>query len=259
MCLGLLWLGLAQVSQAADNQQARDIVDGVARLFISKSSTATVKMQITKEDLQRTISMQLWTLGELNVLVRIRQPQVDAGTAILKAGNKTWMYLPKANRTIRMPASVMVTSWMGSDFTLNDLVNQSRLSKDYVIKTSFVGQRDGVAVTEYTLIAKPEAAVVWGGIVLEVRQADLMPVWQRYYDEDGKAVRDLSFSNYMTVSGRLVPTRLVMRPVNQAVEQTTITYEDIAFDTPVSPETFSLSNLKQESNSNSPGDQKLQQ
>ena len=250
ICLALTWLGMGQISLAADNQRAREIVDRAARLFVSRSSIATVEMQITKDGLQRRISMQLWSLGESEILVRIRQPQEDAGTAILKVGNKTWIYLPKANRTVEMPASMMVTPWMGSDFTLNDLVNQSRLSDDYVIATTFEGPRDGVAVSEYTLTPKPTAVVVWGKIVLEIREADLMPLWQRYYDEDGKLVRELSFSDYKTVStssrfGRLVPTRLVMRPLNQPGEQTTITYKDIAFDRPISAETFSLKNLKQ--------------
>jgi hypothetical protein len=109
--------------------------------------------------------------------------------------------------------------------------------------------------------------VVWGKITLEIRQADQMPVRQRYYDEDGKLVRELTFSEYKTVSGRLIPTRLVMRPLDkagekasagdgvlvdgvrqppdQAVEQTTITYENIVFDEPISEETFSRRNLKQ--------------
>jgi outer membrane lipoprotein-sorting protein len=99
-------------------------------------------------------------------------------------------------------------------------------------------------VSEYTLTPKPAAAVVWGKITLEVRQADLMPTWQRYYDENGKLVRELSFSDYAYVSGRLVPTRLVMRPLDQAGEQTTITYDNIAFDKPISEEIFSLKNLK---------------
>src|SRR6202040_2723636 len=116
-----------------DEQRAREIVDRAARLFVSQSSIATVTMQITKEDTKRTISMQLWSLDEAKILVRIRQPPEDAGTAILKDSNKTWVYLPKSNRTVAMPASMMVTPWMGSDFTLNDLVNQSRLSDDYVI------------------------------------------------------------------------------------------------------------------------------
>jgi outer membrane lipoprotein-sorting protein len=267
ICLGLAWLSLGQVSQAADDQQAREIVDRVARLFISQSSIATVEMQITKEDWQRKISMQFWSLGESNILVRIRQPQEDAGTAILKVGSKVWYYLPKANRTVKMPASMMMTSWMGSHFTLDDLVKESRLTNDYVIAISFEGQRDGVALSEYTLTPKPAAVVVWGKITLEIRQANLMPVRQRFYDEDGKLVRELTFSGYRTVSGRLIPTRLVMRPFDkagkkagagggvsvdgvmnppdQAVEQTTITYENIVFDEPISAETFSRRNLKQ--------------
>jgi hypothetical protein len=193
--------------------------------------------------------MQLWSLGESNILIRIRRPQEDAGTAILKVGSKAWYYLPTANRTVKIRTSMMMTSWMGSNFTLNDLVKQSRLTNDYVIATSFEGRRDGVAVTEYTLTPKPAAVVVWGKIALEVRQSDRMPVWQRYYDEDGKIVRELTFSEYKTASGRLIPTRLVMQSMDEAgkkaVEQTTITYEKIIFDEPISEEMFSLRNLKQ--------------
>jgi outer membrane lipoprotein-sorting protein len=264
--LGLTWLGLGQVSPAADDPPARERVDRVARLFSSQSSIATVEMQIAKEDWQRQISMQFWSLGESNILVRIRRPPEDAGTAILKVGSKIWYYLPKAHRTVTMPAAMMTTSWMGSHFTLNDLVKESRLTNDYVIATTFEGQRDGVAESEYTLTPKPAAVVVWGKITLEIRQADGMPVRQRYYDEDGKLVRELTFSEYKTVSGRLIPTRLVMksmdktrpkaaaaggvlaqgamRPLDQAVEQTTITYQDIAFDVPIHEGTFSLENLK---------------
>jgi outer membrane lipoprotein-sorting protein len=239
-----VWLSLAQIADAAPDQQARENVDKVARLFTSQSSIATVEMQITKPDFQRTISMQFWSVGESKILVRIRQPQEDAGTAILKVGDKAWMYLPKANRTVEMPPSMMMTSWMGSDFTLNDLVNQSRLTDDYAVATTFEGQRDGVTVAEYTLTPKPAAAVVWGKIVLEIRAADLMPIWQHYYDEDGKLVRELSFSNYAYVTGRLTPMHLTMRPLNPVGEQTTIIYDNIAFDAAISEDIFSLKNLK---------------
>jgi len=242
--LGSALLSLGQGSQAADEKRPQKVVDGVARLFASHSSIATVEMQINKPDFQRTISMKFWSVGDANVLVRILQPQEDAGTAILKVGGRTWMYLPKANRKVEMPPSMMTTSWMGSHFTLNDLVNESRLTDDYEIATSFEGERDGVAVSEYTLTPKPTAPVVWGKITLQVRQADQMPVWQRYYDEDGKLARELTFSEYKTVGGRLIPTRLVMRPAGQGDEETTITYDDIVFDAPISEDTFFLSNLK---------------
>ena len=250
----MVWLGLTslcwgQVPQRANGRGAQEIVDRVARLYISRSTIATMEMRIVKKDKQRNVSMQFWSLDESKILVRILLPQEDAGTAILKVGNQIWYYLPKAKRTVKIRASMMSSSWMGSNFTLNDLVKQSRLTDDYEIATSFEGERDGVAVSEYTLTPKPEAAVVWGKITLEVRHADRMPVWQRFYDEDGKLVRELTFSEYKTVSGRLIPTRLVMETFDKggkkAVEQTTITYEKIVFDEPISEKLFSLGNLKQ--------------
>jgi outer membrane lipoprotein-sorting protein len=243
MFLGLALLNLAQISHAADGQRARETVERVVRLFSAKSSIATVKMQISNEDGQRSLSMKIWSLGE-KVLVRITGPQDEAGVAILKVGSDIRYYLPKSNRTVRVPASMATTSWMGSDFTIDDLVKETFLTRDYSISTSFDGKRGGVAVYEYTLTPKPEAVVVWGKIILQIRQADSVPTWQGFYDEDGKLVRELTFSEYKTIGGRLIPTRMVMRPADKAGAQTTIEYEDIAFDVPISEGTFSLPNLK---------------
>ena len=247
--LGMTSLGLGQAPPRANDQGAQEIVDRVARLYVSRSTIATMAMRIVKKDKQRNVSMQFWSLGESKILVRILLPREDAGTAILKVGDQIWYYLPKAKRTVKIQASMMSSSWMGSNFTLNDLVRQSRLTDDYEIATSFDGELNGVAVSEYTLTPKPEAAVVWGKITLEVRHADQMPVWQRFYDENGKLVRELTFSDYKTVSGRLIPTRLVMDTLDKggkkSVEQTTITYEQIVFDEPISEKLFSLGNLKQ--------------
>lgn len=244
LCLGLILLSLGQISPAADEHQAQEIVDRVARLFSSKSSIATVEMQITTENWQRNLSMKIWSLGAENVLVRLDSPPEEAGTVTLKAGNNIWYYLPKAHRKMKAPPAMTMTSWMGSHFTLDDLVKESSLTSDYFIQTSFVGTRDEVAVYEYTLTPKPEAAVVWGKIILEIRQVDMMPTWQHYYDEDEKLVRELTFSEYQTMGERLIPTLLVMRPVDKPGEQTTIVYKDIAFDVPIGEETFSLHDLE---------------
>ncbi len=243
MLLGVALSSVALMSHAADDQRARDTVERVARLFSSKSSIATVKMQISNEDGQRDISMKIWSLGE-KVLVRITSPQDEAGTAILKVRSDIWYYLPKSNRTVNVPASMAMASWMGSDFTIDDLVKETFLTRDYSISTSFVGKRGGIAVEEYTLTPKPEAAVVWGKIIVQIRQADAVPTWQGFYDDDGQLVRELTFSEYKPMGGRLIPTRLVMRAANKAGAQTTIEYEDIAFDVPISEGTFSLPDLK---------------
>jgi outer membrane lipoprotein-sorting protein len=243
MFLGLALLNLAHTSHPADDQRARETLEQVARLFSSKSSIATIKMQISNEDGQRNLSMKIWSLGE-RVLVRITSPHEEAGAAILKVGSDIWYYLPKSNRTVKVPASMAMTSWMGSDFTIDDLVKESFLTRDYSISTVFEGKRGGVPVYEYTLTPKPEAAVVWEKIILQIRQADSLPTWQGFYGEGGQLVRELTFSEYKTMSGRLIPTRLVMRSADKAGEETTIEYEDIAFDVSISDGIFSLPGLK---------------
>jgi len=241
--VGLALLNLTRISHAADDQRAREDVERVAHLFSSKSSIATVKMQISNEDGQRNLSMKIWSLED-KVLIRISSPQDEAGTAILKEGSDIWYYLPKSSRTVKVPSSMAMSSWMGSDFTIDDLVQETFLTRDYSIRVSFVGKRGGVAVNEYTLTPKPDAAVVWGKIVLQIRQADSVPTWQGYYGEDGQLVRELTFSEYKATSGRLIPTRLIMRPADKTGARTTIDYEDIRFDVPISEGTFSLPDLK---------------
>jgi outer membrane lipoprotein-sorting protein len=242
--LGFVLLDVSPGFAATDDQRAREIVDRVDRLLRGESSVGTVTMQISTVNWQRTLSMQIWSLGTENALIRVITPEKEAGTATLKVGNNIWHYLPKVNRTIKIPTSMIMASWMGSHFTNDDLVKDSRLIRDYFIAISFEGERDGTQVYEFTLTPRPEAAVVWGKIVLEVRQADLMPTWQQFYDEEGKRVREITSSDYKVMGGRLVPTRTVVRPVDKPSEQTMITYDDLTFDGALSADTFSLRNLE---------------
>ena len=237
-------LGLFSPAFATDEQRAREIVDRVDRLLRGDSSRGIVTMQIVTENWQRSLTMQILSQGTQNALVRIQQPKKEAGTATLKVDNNIWNYLPKVSRTIKIPSSMMMASWMGSHFTNDDLVKDSRLVRDYFLEIAFEGDRDGAPVYEFLLTPRPEAPVVWGKIELEVRQDDLMPTWQRYYDEDGTLMRELRFSAYTTLGGRLVPARMVMQPQDKPQEQTVIVYDALEFDIPIAADTFSLRNLE---------------
>lgn len=237
-------LGLFSPAFATDEQRAREIVDRVDRLLRGDSSRGIVTMQIVTENWQRSLTMQILSQGTQNALVRIQQPKKEAGTATLKVDNNIWNYLPKVSRTIKIPSSMMMASWMGSHFTNDDLVKDSQLVRDYFLDIAFEGDRDGAPVYEFLLTPRPEAPVVWGKIEIEVRQDDLMPTWQRYYDEDGTLMRELRFSAYTTLGGRLVPARMVMQPQDKPQEQTVIVYDDLEFDIPIAADTFSLRNLE---------------
>jgi outer membrane lipoprotein-sorting protein len=138
----------------------------------------------------------------------------------------------------------MAGAWMGSHFTNDDLVKESRLVDDYDIALDYSGERDGTKVWEFTLTPKANAAVVWGKIEMQVRQADLMPVWERYYDDAGKLSRTMNFSDYTVMGGRKVPATLTVTPADKPDEHTILTYHDLKFDVGLGTDFFSLQNLK---------------
>jgi outer membrane lipoprotein-sorting protein len=225
-------------------QSAKEIVDRVDRLMRGSSSKGEVEMRIVTEHWSRTLDMNVWSLGTEYSLVRVTAPPKEAGMATLKAGQEVWNYLPRVDRTIKVPPSLMMGSWMGSHFTNDDLVKESRMVDDYDITIAFDGERDGVPVWEFNLTPKPEAAVVWGRVVEQVRKADYMPTWVRYYDEDGALVRTMTFSDYERMGGRLVPSKMVVVPTDKPDESTALIYKHLEFDIPISKSFFSLRNLR---------------
>jgi Outer membrane lipoprotein-sorting protein len=234
----------AMAASPVAGQSAREIVDRVDRLLRGESSRGKVEMQITTQHWSRTLDMEVWSLGTQYSLVRVTAPPKEAGTATLKAGQEVWNYLPRVDRTIKVPPSLMMGAWMGSHFTNDDLVKESRLVDDYDITISFEGERNGVPVWEFDLTPKPEAAVVWGRLVEQVRKADDMPTWVRYYDEDGALVRTMKFSDYKVMGGRLVPAKMLVVPADKPGESTALLYDDLSFDIPIDKEFFSLRNLR---------------
>ncbi len=236
--------GLAAAAPAAAQTDPLEIIDRVDRLMRGDSSRGVATMEVVTEHWEREMTMEVWSLGTDYSLVRLRAPRREAGTATLMAGDDIWNYLPKVDRTIKIPASMMGGAWMGSHFTNDDLVKESRLVDDYDVEMAFEGDRGGVAVWEIRLTPKPEAAVVWGHVEFRVRQGDAMPLWARYYDEDGALARTMEYSAFTEMGGRLVPGVMDMRPADKPGERTTFRYEELEFDVDLAPSFFSLRTLQ---------------
>ncbi len=245
LCLAVgVLIGLAASGEVKAQETPREIIDRVDRILRGESSHGFATMEVVTEHWERSLTMEMWSLGTEHSLVRITAPRKEAGTATLKSGDDIWNYLPRVDRTIKIPASLMMGSWMGSHFTNDDLVKESRLVEDYDIEIGFEGLREDTEVWEFVLTPRPEAAVVWGRIDFEVRKDDLMPTWARYYDEDGELVRTLQYDEYREMGGRLVPALMVMVPQDKPDEKTLVRYSDLDFDIEIDEGFFSLRALQ---------------
>ena len=230
---------------SAAQTDARAIMDRIDRILRGDSSQGIATMTVATEHWERQMTMEMWSLGNEYSLVRLLTPKKEAGIATLKAKGNIWNYLPKVDRTVKIPASLMGGSWMGSHFTNDDLVKESSLVEDYDIAIAFDGDdSEGVAIWDIFLTPKPEATVVWGHIDYRVRQDDLMPLWAKYHDEDGQLARTLEFGGFRRLDGRLLPSEMRMHPADAPGERTTIRYRELEFDIDIEPSFFSLRNLK---------------
>ena len=240
--LGLLGCLLSPLT--ANAQSVREIMDLVDQLWRGESSIARITMDIRTENWDRSLTLRAWSLGTEHTLIRVEAPQKEAGTATLRADQEVWNYLPRVDRTLKLPSSMMAGSWMGSHFTNDDLVKESRLVDDYEIELEFSGTRDGVDVWELLLVPLPEAPVVWGKIRYQVSKENLLPIWTRYYDESDELIRTMTFSEIRLMGSRLVPTVMTIEPTDKPGESTVIRYHELDFDVDLEEDYFSLRNLR---------------
>jgi len=223
---------------------AREMLDRIDDLFRGATSHGVMTMKVVTAHWSRELRLEEWSEGKDKSLIRILAPRKERGTATLKVGNDIWNYLPKVKRVIKLPSSMMGDAWMGSHFTNDDLVKDSRMADDYDYEVSFQGLKDGVQVTEVACRPRPRAAVVWGKIVMRVRSEDGMPLGGEYFDEDMKLARKMVFSGFRIMGGRMVPARMTILPADKPGESTAVEYEDLVFDGVLEPGTFSLRNLQ---------------
>jgi outer membrane lipoprotein-sorting protein len=228
----------------ARQPEGREILDQVEKLLWGSTVQGEYEMTIATPRWQRTLGLRLWMDRPRRSFVRIVSPAKEAGIGSLRIGTEMWNYLPNVERIVKIPPSMMLQPWMGSDFTNDDLVKESSILDDYTHKVLATVQLDGEAVVQVEAVPKPDAAVVWGRIVYWVRRADRMPLKQEFFSERGERVRVLAFSDVRQVGGRTLPTRWAMRPDAKPGHSTTVVLKDAVFDRPVDEEIFSLRNLQ---------------
>lgn len=217
------------------------LVRDVEQQYHGTSSHARTTMQVRTEHWERTLEMEAWSLGRDYFLVRILEPAKERGVATLKRDREVWNYLPKVDRTIKVPPSMMGGSWMGSHITNDDLVKASHVDEDYSFRLLDEGPRHWLI----ECLPKPEAAVVWGKIVYRLGKAPRVPEQIDYYDEEQQRVREIRFDDVQKLGDRTVPLRLTVTPLDKPGEQTVLHYRDLAFGVPLDQGFFNLRSLQQ--------------
>ncbi|MFV1996456.1 MAG: outer membrane lipoprotein-sorting protein [Acidiferrobacterales bacterium] len=243
----VLVLGLATLparSDAATDVSGRDIVSSVEKRLWGSTVNGRYEMTITTPYWKRTLMLRMWMRRPDKSFVRILSPAKEAGIGSLRIKSEMWNFLPKVERVIKIPPSMMLQPWMGSDFSNDDLVKESSMITDYTHKIVGTENYKGTEVYRIVSTPKPKAAVVWGSIVYVVRKSDSMPMRQEYIDERGQTIKVLTFSDIRKFGDRELPSQWEMRPTKKPGNFTRIRVVDVVFDKPIKDSIFSLRNLR---------------
>lgn len=243
LLIGWFGVGLSSNLQAQP-PSAREIVRRTDANMRGETNYSELTMKIVRPSWDRSLSMKSWMKGEDYALVYITAPAKEKGTVSLKRGNEMWNWLPSIERTVKIPPSMMSQSWMGSDFTNDDLVKQSSIVTDYTHRLLGTETVLGESCYKLELIPKPEAAVVWGKIILWVTKAHFLQRQTWFYDEDDELVNKMTFTDIQTMGGRQIPTRLEMTPADEPDNRTILIYEQAKFNIPIEDRFFSIQNMK---------------
>ncbi|MEQ8337790.1 MAG: outer membrane lipoprotein-sorting protein [Cyclobacteriaceae bacterium] len=244
LCKMFLVLVLIVLCMPSYGQSAEEIIRKANDKMTGESNSSEMIMKIIRPEWTREIEIKSWAKGTEKSLILITAPARDNGTAFLKRDKELWNWQPTINRVIKMPPSMMMQSWMGSDFTNDDLVRESSIVEDYehqLMKDTVIQGRNAWKIA---LIPRENAPVVWGKIEAYIEKEDYLQLLFKYYDEDGYLVNTMVLSDIRNIGGRVIPTKMEMIPAENPDQKTMIIYENMQFDISIDDGFFSIQNMK---------------
>lgn len=249
---GLLFaLLLAAPGFAAEPPPApdlHDLIDKANKALRGDSSHGRLIMTIETPEWKRQLEMEGWNKDRTFAFIRILQPAKDKGNTTLRRRTEMWMWLPKVERVIKIPPTMMHSTWQGSDFTYEDIVKADSIVKDYTHKLLSTRKEEGRTVYHIEALPKEDAPVVWGRVLTDVALYDedqsVIPLNELDYSERGELIRTITLSDIKIMSGRRVPAKLECVPAKKPGQKTTIHYQQLEFDVPLEESFFSYQRLQ---------------
>jgi len=230
----------------ADTQalSATEIVNRSDQQMRGDSSYTVATMEIIRPDWTRSMSMKTWSKGQDLSLVLVTAPAKDKGTASLKRFKEMWNWIPGIERVIKIAPSMLGQSWMGSDFTNDDLINQSSIVVDY--SHTLLGEEtfDGEVTYVIDAVAKPDAPVVWSKVKLWISKTHYLQRKVEFYDEFDDLINTMNTYDLKEMGGRMLATKMEMIPADKPNQKTVLITHEAQFDFDIGEAFFSQAQMK---------------
>jgi len=231
--------------QLQQDLSAKDIIKKADDNMRGKTSQADITIKIIRPHWSREMNMKTWSKGDDYSMILVTSPAKEKGTVFLKRIKEVWNWIPTIERTIKLPPSMMSQSWMGTDFTNDDLVKEASSVVDYdhkLLSKETISNKDCYKIE---MIPKPSAAIVWEKVIVWIDIKDFLQLKAEFYDEDGELINIMNSSEVKEIGGRKITSKIEMLPIDKKGNSTVIIYNNIIFNKPINENFFTTRNMKQ--------------
>ena len=225
-------------------ENAVDILKKVDYNQAPDSVIYDAQMVIHQKDRVDTKAMKLYGEGQEKSFAVFLSPPRDKGTSMLRLNDNLWMYLPSAEKTIKISGHMLRQSFMGSDFSYSDSTERMKLLERYDATVTGAGETDdGRAVYLLELKARQSDAnyyirKMW------VDQERYVVLKQEMYAKSGKLLKASYSSDVKQIGGRFYVTKTRMEDKLRQNTYTEMIFTNIKLDEPIPASVFTLQNLE---------------
>jgi len=211
------------------------------RAVLGETAAYTLRMTVVRPSKpERVVEMKGWKKGDDQGLVRYTAPAKERGTAYLRSGESTWLYLPSAEKVVRVGAK---QNFGGGDFSNADIFRLS-LIEDYDPTLAGEEAAEGQPCYKLELKAK-DRSIAYDRVVYWVRSdGTFYPVKADYYTLSGKNLKSLVLSQVKPLGGRTRPTLLTMESRVEEGSRTRLEFLTIQDDVKLDGRLFTPSALE---------------
>lgn len=241
---GILIVLLLGVKCLVQAQDPKDLLQKMEEVTRGDATYSEVTMQVIRPRYTREISLKSWALGNDYSLILVTAPARDRGIAYLKRDKEIWNWMPSIDRLIKLPPSMMSQSWMGSDFTNDDLVRESSIIEDYNHRLLGKEKVENYDCYKIEMIPKPDKPIVWSKVIVWISSEKYFQLKNEQFDERGELVNTIIFSDVKRLGGRDLPAVMTLIPEGKKGHKTILTQSFIDFDPDHNESFFSIQNLK---------------
>lgn len=224
---------------------AKEVVRIADNNMRGNTSQADITITIVRPNWQREMEMKTWTKGDDYTLILVKAPAKEKGIAFLKRKKEVWNWVPAIERTIKLPPSMMSQSWMGTDFTNDDLVKEASSVEDYEHRHLGRENLNGKECYKIEMVPKPSAAIVWEKVIVWIDTQDFLQLKAEFYDEDGELVNIMNSSDIKMFASRKVTAQIEMIPTDKEGYKTVIRYNHLLYDEEIPDNFFTTRNMTQ--------------